>query len=116
MAIAKPKLQPPRRRRAKRLLLLAGLAAVLALAWFWRPINAYAMLGASYGAHVGCSCRFIAGRDLTDCRKDFEQGMGLVSMSEDRRSRSITARFPLLAGQTATFRDGEGCVLEKWTD
>jgi hypothetical protein len=28
----------------------------------------------------------------------------------------VTARFPLLASKTATFRDGQGCVLETWAD
>jgi hypothetical protein len=30
------------------------------------------------------------------------------------QARSVTARFPLLASQTATYREGWGCVLEKW--
>lgn len=117
MAIAKPKMPPkPGRRRALRLALLAGLAALVALVWFWHPLNAYARLGASYGAHLGCSCRFAQGRGLADCRKDFEEGMGLVTLSEDKQARSVTARFPVLSSQTATFREGEGCVLEKWED
>jgi len=40
--------------------------------------------------------------------------MALVILSEDSAAKSVTARFPLLATQTATFRPGEGCVLEKW--
>ena len=117
MAIAKPKMPlMPGRRRSLRLVLLAGLVALFALVWFWRPLNAYARLGASYGAHLGCSCRFVQGRGLADCRKDFEPGMGLVMLSEDRQLRSVTARFPLLSSQTATFREGQGCVLEKWED
>lgn len=94
------------------------LAAVLiaALAWFWRPLNSYAETGASYGARMVCSCRYVSGRALGDCRKDFEPGMELVRVSEDEQARSVTAKFPLLARQTATFREGEGCVLEKWRD
>jgi hypothetical protein len=90
---------------------LAGL-----LVWFWTPINGYADAGASYGARVACSCRYVGGRSLGDCRKDFEPGMGLVMLSEDTAAKSVTARFPLLASQTATFRDGPGCVLEPWDD
>jgi hypothetical protein len=116
MAIAKPTSTTVKRRRPGRLLLLAGLGLLLLLAWYWQPLNAYARLGASYGAHLGCSCRFVEGRGLGDCRKDFEPGMSLVTLSEDRQARSVTARFPLLSSQTAAFREGEGCVLEKWSD
>ena len=40
--------------------------------------------------------------------------MALITLSEDAKARSVTARFPLLSSQTAQFREGEGCVLEKW--
>lgn len=114
MATANPSAQAqPRRRRA--LWLAAALVAAL-LVVFWGPLNAYAVTGASYGAHVGCSCRFIGGRELGDCRKDFEPGMELVTLSEDADARSVTARFLLLSSQTATFREGQGCVLEPWED
>lgn len=105
-------------KRRKRRRALLGVAAVLAalVAWFWQPLNGYAITGASYGARVGCSCRYVGGRSLADCRKDFEPGMELVILSEDADARSVTARFPLLASQTATFREGEGCRLEPWHD
>lgn len=96
-------------------LLLAALA-VAALAWFWQPLNSFAVTGASYAARVGCSCRFVGGRDLSDCRKDFESGMELITLSADYSEKSVTARFPLLATQTATYREGEGCRLQAWTE
>lgn len=95
---------------------LVPVVLVALLVWFWTPINGYADVGASYGARVACSCRYIGGRSLGDCRKDFEPGMGLVMLSEDTAAKSVTARFPLLASQTATFHDGPGCVLEPWDD
>ncbi len=85
-----------------------------ALAWYWRPLNARALAGASYGARVACSCRYIAGRSLSDCRKDFIEGMGPVVLSEDEGEKSVTARFLPLASETATFRKGQGCVPEPW--
>lgn len=106
---------PPARRGRKRwiaLTVLIAFAAVAAL--FWTSIHGYALTGAAYGARVACSCRFVGGRPLGDCRKDFESGMGLVTLSQDVQARSVTARFPLLASQTATYREGWGCVLEKW--
>ena len=71
-------------------------------------------VGTAYMARVGCSCRFVAGRSLEDCAKDKLAGMELVMLSEDAEAKSVTARFPLLARETATLRDGYGCVLEPW--
>ena len=73
-----------------------------------------ARLASAYGAHVACSCHFIAGRPLKDCEKDFEPGMGLVTLSADEGAHSVTARVIPLASETATFRAGQGCVLESW--
>ena len=42
--------------------------------------------------------------------------MELVRLSDDPATKSVTATFPLLASQTATYREGYGCVLEKWED
>lgn len=95
--------------------LLVPLAIIAgALAWYWPTIHGYAITGTSYGARVACSCRFVGGRGLADCKKDFEPGMGLVSLSEDDSAKSVTARFPLIASQTATYRPGWGCQLEPW--
>jgi hypothetical protein len=97
-------------------LLLALLILVAAGAFVWPQINGYAITGASYGARVACSCRFVGGRTLGDCRKDFEPGMDLITLTENLSARSVTARFPLIASQTATYREGWGCVLEPWRD
>ena len=108
---------PPRTQAAslRRRALLLGLALLVGLAmWFWGPANAYAQTAASFGARVACSCRYLGGRDLSDCRKDFEPGMGLLMLSEDAPAKSVTARFPLLARETATYRPGLGCQLEPW--
>jgi len=83
-------------------------------AFIWPQLHGYAVTGAAYGARVACSCRFVGGRALGDCRKDFEPGMDLITLTEDTAARSVTARFPLIARQTATYRDGWGCVLEPW--
>jgi hypothetical protein len=93
-----------------------ALVLLALLAWKWGRLREDAVTGASFGARIACSCRYVEGRDLAQCRKDFEPGMGLVMLSEDSAAKSVTARFPLLASQTATFRNGEGCVLEKWAD
>lgn len=114
MATANPPAARPRRRRFWALVAATALAALLAV--FWGPLNGYAKVGTAYGAHVACSCRHAGGRSLEDCAKDFERGMELVSLSEDRAAKSVTASFPLLASTTATYREGWGCVLEPWRD
>ena len=65
---------------------------------------------------VGCSCRFVAGRDLDDCAKDKLAGMELISLSEDVQAKSVTASIPLIASDTASYREGYGCVLDEWRD
>ncbi len=87
------------------------------LGWFYRaPILGYTGAGSAYSAHVTCSCRYIAGRSLEDCKKDRLAGMELVSLSSDEEAKSVTARYPLFPSVTATYRKGYGCVLEKWED
>jgi hypothetical protein len=119
MATTKPKspvAQKSKRVGRRRWPWLIPLALLALLVWYWTPLIGMAQTGASFGARVACSCRYVAGRSLGDCRKDFESGMGLVILSEDTTAKTVTARFPLLASQTATYRDGPGCVLESWDD
>lgn len=92
-------------------LLLVGLGV---LAWFWGSISGNAVTGAAVGARIACSCHFIEGRPLAQCRDDFEPGMGLVTLSADETAKSVTARVLMLSRQTATLRQGAGCVLEPW--
>ncbi|MXO60578.1 hypothetical protein GRI89_13615 [Altererythrobacter salegens] len=98
--------------------MVVALAFVgLVTGWFFRePIYGRAETGVSYGAHVACSCRYLAGRGLSDCKKDFEPGMKLVFLSDDADDKSVTAYVPLIASQTAHYREGYGCVLEPWSD
>lgn len=71
-----------------------------------------AQVGANYGARIGCSCRFVQGRDLNSCATDFEPGMELVSISETSDPPGIEARVPLLASARARYVAGTGCLLE----
>ncbi len=91
------------------LIVFAGL-----FLWFRAPISGYAQVSTAYAARVACSCRFVAGRTLEDCAKDKLAGMELVSLSDDKEERSVTARFLLVASDTARMRDGYGCVLDRW--
>jgi hypothetical protein len=95
------------------LLALVVLGGVLA--WYYRePIAGYGETGAAFGARTACSCRYVAGRSIGDCKKDFEPGMAAVFLSDDEEARAVTARVPLVASETARYREGFGCVLDKW--
>jgi len=113
MATAKRNTIPRRRIWLRAVLLLALLGG--ATVWYYRePIAGLSTTGAAFGARTACSCRYVAGRGLADCEKDFEPGMALVFLSDDPESRSVTARVPLLASATAQYREGFGCLLEPW--
>lgn len=95
--------------------LALALVAIGVAAWANRAvIGGYGEVGTAYAARVGCSCRFVAGRSLDSCKTDKIAGMELVTLSDDVEAKSVTATFPLVASTTATYREGYGCVLEKW--
>jgi hypothetical protein len=99
-----------------RVLMVVALIVAAVVVLLGERIDRYATAAAAVGARTACSCRFVGGRELGDCRKDFEPGMGVVVLSEDAEAKSVTARVPLLSRQTASYRDGEGCTLERWAD
>jgi hypothetical protein len=90
-----------------------GLAIALLALWFVPTLRSRAEAGTAYGARIGCSCRFVAGRLLSDCARDFEPGMAMVRLSEDPAAKSVTASVPLLASDTARLVAG-GCRPDPW--
>ena len=103
------------RRRIWPRALLAVAVLGGAATWSYRePIAGYTTTGAAFAARTACSCRYVAGRPIGDCEKDFEPGMEVVFLSDDPESRSVTARVPLLSSATARYREGYGCLLEPW--
>lgn len=116
MAKARPRTNAARSSRQLWIFLaIAGVVAALAV-YYRAPAVGYANAATAYSARVGCSCRFVAGRSLKDCTKDKLAGMELVTLVDDAEARSVTARFPLIASDTASYRKGYGCVLQKWED
>lgn len=106
------------RKTRLRLLLLLLFAALLGGAWLaWgEGLRKTGATGSAYAARVACSCRFVAGRSLDDCSKDKLEGMELISLSEDAQAKSVTASIPLIASDTASYREGYGCMLQDWAD
>lgn len=113
--MATAKRSSTRKRRIWPRTLLAAVVLAGAIGWFYRqPIAGYTATGAAFGARTACACRYVAGRSIGDCKKDFEPGMELVFLSDDVEEKSVTAYVPLLASDTARYREGYGCVLDPW--
>lgn len=111
--------QPSRWRR--NLVLLVLIVAGAWLGWAWQGLREKALVGASYGARIGCVCRVVSQRSLASCQGDIDVAgltgvAGMVTLSEDIDQGTISASVPLLARQTASYRDGRGCLLEPWQD
>ena len=116
---AYPTRQPSRWKR--NVVLIALLAMVLCLGWMWRGLREEALVGAAYGARIGCVCRFVSQRPMDLCEGDLKvaglAGAGRwVSLSEDADTRTVRASVPLLAKQSADFDPARGCRLEPWQD
>ncbi|WP_404479433.1 hypothetical protein [Novosphingobium sp. BL-52-GroH] len=116
---AYPTRQPSRWKR--NLTVLALLAIAGWLAWAWQGLREEALVGAAYGARVGCVCRFVSQRPLKACEGDLKiaglSGIAArVSLSEDTERQAITGSVPLLARQSADFREDRGCQLKPWQD
>lgn len=104
---------PEPRHRLKWWVLLLGLLILAYGAWQYPRWKAMAEAGTAYGARVGCSCRYIQGRDLASCETDFEPGMEQVSLSEDAKAKRVTASVPFLASRSAVYAGDSGCILEQ---
>jgi len=102
---------PRSRLRTARNIALGILAVImLLLVWNWSSIKGQARVGAAYGAHITCSCRYIEGRDMASCETDKEAGMELVGLSDDPENKRVTASVPFLAEAVAERRGAFGCV------
>jgi hypothetical protein len=99
---------PLRKKIGYAALAIIGVVA-LWVTFNFSDIKAQAKLATSYGSHVACSCRYIEGRPLDSCYKDFEEGMEIVSLADDPANKRVTASVPLLASAMAERRGDYGC-------
>ena len=80
-------------------------------AWIGRH-RAQLELGVGYAARVGCGCRYLDGRPLGDCHKDFEPGMEPIRLTEDPSSKTVTASVPLVVSRSVRYDPLLGCQAE----
>lgn len=95
--------------------ILIGIALAAAIgAWAYaRSQRPLLELGVGYGARVACACRYIGNRPLENCYKDFEPGMEVIRLAEDRSAKTVTAYVPLVGPKRAvTFDPLLGCQAE----
>ena len=69
-------------------------------------------LGVGYAARVACGCRYVDGRSLGDCHKDFEPGMEPIRLSENPATKVVTASVPLIARRSVRYDPVLGCQPE----
>ena len=101
-------------RRSRRVVIAVLLVIGLMFGAYWIVLRAQAEAATAYAARIGCSCRFVAGREPDQCEADMMPGMGLVRLSVDDDARSVSASLPLLSRARATYREQTGCMLEPW--
>ncbi len=111
-ATSKPPTKAPSAnwRNAKLVALVVLALAAFWLVWNWNSIKGQARVGAAYGAHITCSCRYIEGRDIKSCETDKEAGMEMITFSDDPEHQRVTASVPFLAEAVAERRGAFGCV------
>jgi hypothetical protein len=104
---------PPTLKR-RYILPVVGSVALIALAWLaynYQSIKGQAELAAAYGAHIACSCRYIAGREIENCKRDFEPGMEMLNVVDDPENKRVIASIPFLAKAMAERRGAFGCIV-----
>jgi hypothetical protein len=69
-------------------------------------------LGVGYAARVGCGCRYIGNRTISDCVKDFEPGMEPIFLHDNPSTKTVTASVPLIASRSASYDPVLGCQPE----
>ena len=91
----------------------ALVGTVVSFAWVDKH-RAQLELGVGYAARVGCGCYYIGGRPLGDCHKDFEPGMEPIQLSENQKTKTITASVPLIASRSVRYDAVLGCQPEQF--
>jgi hypothetical protein len=98
------------------LVVFAVVALIVAAFWqVWlKDQVAYARIATAYGAKMACSCRFVAGREMASCRRDFTQDLSMFTFEETQTDAGRGLRVSVFSGLVsghATHTPGRGCTL-----
>ena len=94
---------------------LSALAVVLLVIGYfrwWVPTRVAVDIGAGMLAKQVCSCMFVAGRELADCRADQFEMSDQVQVEILHDPNGVRAWVPLLGERTAFHSEGFGCAFE----
>ncbi|MEM6291469.1 MAG: serine hydrolase [Myxococcota bacterium] len=100
--------KPRSGRRLRRVLAVLGVLLVVAGTFVTVAILPTAT---GYVARLACSGVFVAGHPVQRLRDEEFSRMGYVSFTVDDEAKRVRATVLGLAGRTAVFREGIGCVL-----
>ena len=96
----------------------AALAAILVLGlglayplWY-EPTRFAVDIGAGMLSKQLCSCVYVAGRGLADCRADQFESMDPIQAELTSDPEGTRAWLPGFGERVAVYRDGLGCTLE----
>lgn len=94
------------------LIVLAVLGLAGAALWqVWlKDQVAFAEMATAYGAKMVCSCRFVAGRDMDSCRRDFTVDISAFTF-EEGEAHVRTSVLGGLVSARAQHTPGMGCAL-----
>ncbi|WP_339829959.1 hypothetical protein [uncultured Parvibaculum sp.] len=99
--------------RIKFIVLAVVLAVLIGLAL--GPVRQMAADGevvARAVAKTACSCIFVAGRTLEECRRDDPPGFDRADAWVDPAKKEVTASMFRLARASAQYRGAEGCLTD----
>lgn len=96
----------------RHIIMAAGAAGLATAAYFGWSIASSAGVGAAAMAKVACSCVFVEGRSIAECRADDPPGFDGINVSIDESTKSVTGTVLGLIRRTAKFNTDYGCTLE----
>lgn len=91
---------------------LLGLAIIVGYVRWFVPTQQAVEIGAGMLSKQVCSCLFVAGRSVEDCRADQYESMDRIKLEVLQDPPAVRAFVPLLGERIAVWRDGFGCTLQ----
>lgn len=89
-----------------------GVALLGAGAFAAREPAQLAYLGTAYAAKVTCSCLFVSGRNLDNCKTDYDPNVaGLFAWEVGKED--VTVRALGVFSSHARYEEGFGCTLTR---